>query len=76
MSNQSKKEYALSQAKQTEMLSLSPDDVKLLRHCYNTAVKHKQYKFTFYNKEVVTNYAKYILEYIDGLNKAEENKTK
>lgn len=67
MSNQSKRDYALSQAKKDNMLELSLEDVKLLRYLYNRAVKDKQYQFTFYNKQMVTNYAKYILEYIDDL---------
>ena len=73
MSNKSKKEFALSQAKKDNVLELSVEDVKLLKHCYNRAVKSKQYQFTFYNKQMVTTYAKYILEYIEEQTKLKED---
>lgn len=47
-------------------ISLNPDSIKRLRKLYGNAVMNEQETFLFDGQEMVTNYAKYVLEYYDS----------
>lgn len=55
----------------SETISLSHSDYLELAAAYEQAVLHKKDKFTWREHEFVTDYAKYLLEYIT--NKINEN---
>ena len=50
---------------QMTALTFTPEKVKALRKYYNLAVKDGREQFTFAGHVLLTEYAKYLLEYLD-----------
>jgi hypothetical protein len=49
-----------------ETLHISKDSFKTLKKEYNKAVESKLNSFIFQDKEIVTGYAKYLIEYLEN----------
>lgn len=45
------------------------DQLKSLKRKYNKAIKENKEIFIFQDKEVLVSYAKYLIEYLDNLQK-------
>lgn len=57
-----------------EYIDFTPQKIKRFKRLYEKALKDQQESFYFEGKEVLTTYAKYIVEYVEpvfnpGLNK-------
>ena len=48
-----------------DVVSVSSEQIRTLRRKYNKAVKHNDKSFMFMGREVLTAYAKYLLQYLD-----------
>jgi hypothetical protein len=49
-----------------ESLSINKSSFKLLKEEYNKAVESKLNSFIFQDKEILTGYAKYLIEYLEN----------
>lgn len=47
-----------------EMMQITPNEAKELEKLYNEAVASKQEQFVFKGHDLLTAYAKYVLEYL------------
>jgi len=52
--------------------SISIDELPKLKRAYNKAVKEGKESFMFEDAELVTSYAKYLIEYFESLLKRKE----
>lgn len=47
-------------------MEFNENDIKALRKAYDAAVKNELDEFEFQGNTLVTGYAKYLLEYLEG----------
>lgn len=52
--------------KEGEKMRFNEQTLKELKDRYNKAVKNKEETFDFKGATLVTNYAKYLIEYLEG----------
>ena len=45
---------------------IAPEYLKELKKAYEKAVKEKAYSFIFNEQEVLTDYAKYLIQYLES----------
>lgn len=49
----------------TEFINLNKKSLRELKQAYKKAVADKKEQFTFYGNELLTSYAKYLIEYAE-----------
>ena len=51
------------------MSNISKSDLPVFKHAYNKAIEDNQTSFMFSGNEVLVKYAKYLLEYLENIEK-------
>jgi hypothetical protein len=62
----------MSTRQRQKMIMWTPERLEKLRAAYNRAAKKERLEFTFGGGQYVVSYAKYLIEYLDGVFAEEE----